>query len=697
MDPSEDPPKFAEGSFELLDFREQVYDDLENGTAKPLRAYLARFPGLEEEVAREFFLIQRERNPSPGGEAPRNEQIGPYEILSLLGSGGQGSVHLAIDSRTHDYVALKVLHRFVAPDDPLLRRFLRGAEILGKLVHPSICSVRDAGHANGNAFIAMDYIQGRSLAQVIDDARSGAGSKAATPVSPARQRTILSAVASVAEALELAHTCGIIHRDVKPGNLLMGTDGRCVLVDFGMARIEDSQLSRSQSAVMQGTPAYMSPEQIRMGSVPVDARTDVYSLGVTLFEWLTGTQPFVSATREGLLRAIAETPLPNLRSHLPSPSRDLELVIGKATEKDPTDRYQTAGEFAEDLRRILKREPVRARGAGALLQARRFVARRPLLATALAIGVFALLLITYLWTRADRALDEYDLVARTHSISQLLVDAENLWPLDARRINDLQAWLSRVDAVAPELAVLEQRLASIRGTMVLRRAEDTPPHMRAEEAKIVGPDGGSVNLLRRDTWLATDLRKQFRHDTLEQAVEGLRAIVGKGERGGLRAEVADRLRFLETVEARSVTALDEIWKQTISDIADVSKNPAYGGLRILPQIGLIPIGKDETSNLFEFMDLYTTEKSVLDVTKIRESGQPIAASPELGTIFVLLPGGTFAMGSVNSKEAQSSPNDPIDSEAEYAETPTTMVTLDAFFLSKFELTQAQWPRMPIRS
>jgi formylglycine-generating enzyme required for sulfatase activity len=465
-----------------------------------------------------------------------------------------------------------------------------------------------------------------------------------------------------------------------------------VLVDFGMARIEDSQLSRSQSAVMQGTPAYMSPEQIRMGSVPVDARTDVYSLGVTLFEWLTGTQPFVSATREGLLRAIAETPLPNLRSHLPSPSRDLELVIGKATEKDPTDRYQTAGEFAEDLRRILKREPVRARGAGALLQARRFVARRPLLATALAIGVFALLLITYLWTRADRALDEYDLVARTHSISQLLVDAENLWPLDARRINDLQAWLSRVDAVAPELAVLEQRLASIRGTMVLRRAEDTPPHMRAEEAKIVGPDGGSVNLLRRDTWLATDLRKQFRHDTLEQAVEGLRAIVGKGERGGLRAEVADRLRFLETVEARSVTALDEIWKQTISDIADVSKNPAYGGLRILPQIGLIPIGKDETSNLFEFMDLYTTEKSVLDVTKIREPGQPIAASPELGTIFVLLPGGTFAMGSVNSKEAQSSPNDPIDSEAEYAETPTTMVTLDAFFLSKFELTQAQWLR-----
>ncbi len=343
-----------------------------------------------------------------GGLEP-NVQIGDFRIEKRLGTGGMGIVYQAVQVSLNRRVALKVLPPGLTLDqEAAVERFHREAQAAAKLHHTNIVAIYAEGEENGTCYYAMEMIEGQSLDQVIDDFRAVKGDKSAPPdfisiekggtgeepdsaeavrsgtktaFSLSRggslQRhfdTIARLIADVADALAYAHNKGIIHRDVKPSNLMLGKDGRLSLMDFGVARmLEDQGITITGSFI--GTPHYMSPEQIRGGGDKPDHRTDIYSLGVTLYELLTLRVPFFGENREQIITQIlGKEPLRprQLDDRIPV---DLETICCKAIEKEANRRYQTAGEFAEDLRRYINRYTIRAKRSGPVDKIIKFVHR----------------------------------------------------------------------------------------------------------------------------------------------------------------------------------------------------------------------------------------------------------------------------------------------------------------------------------
>lgn len=332
-------------------------------------------------------------NPALAGERlPPRGAIGPYDLLREIGRGGQGRVYLARDTRLGRHVALKVLPAPVTLVPELRLRFEREAEVLSRLDHPGLCTVYEAVSEEGLAYIAMRYVEGRTLAQIIasDIARSAALELPGRPGIEERASWIERA----ARALHVAHEMGLVHRDIKPGNLMISTAGEPVLLDFGLVHDDGGgSHSLTRTGELLGTPAYMSPEQVG-GDVrrPIDRRSDVYSLGATLFEAVTLRLPFEAPTVPELVQRIARESPPRATRLNPGIPRDLSVILETALEKDPGRRYQTALELAEDLRRWRSREPIRARPAGALLKLVRWGERNRVVALSLG-AVFSILAI----------------------------------------------------------------------------------------------------------------------------------------------------------------------------------------------------------------------------------------------------------------------------------------------------------------
>ncbi|HXF57219.1 MAG TPA: Stk1 family PASTA domain-containing Ser/Thr kinase [Actinomycetota bacterium] len=270
---------------------------------------------------------------------------GRYELDSLLGRGGMAEVYLGTDRVLGRRVAVKVLSPEFARDSSFVARFRREAQSAAALNHPNVVSVFDTGSDDGTHFIVMEYVEGRTLAQVIrEDA----------PLLPERAVEIASAVAM---ALAVAHEHGIVHRDVKPGNIMLTRAGDVKVMDFGIARAITGE-SLTQTATVLGTATYLSPEQAQ--GEAVDARSDLYSLGVVLYEMLTGTPPFTGESPVAVAyRHVAEDPVPPSRLN-PDVPPDLDAVVLKCLAKNPANRYQTARELAEDLERVRRGAPVTA-------------------------------------------------------------------------------------------------------------------------------------------------------------------------------------------------------------------------------------------------------------------------------------------------------------------------------------------------
>jgi WD40 repeat protein len=286
-------------------------------------------------------------------------------------------------------VALKVLGSVI--DFSQVERFRREAAAVSRLDHPGICPVYEAGEADGTQFIAMRYIDGVSLAQIIArEKEPGAETSSIGPETRAQVDDVLLLVERVARALHSAHEAGLVHRDIKPGNIMVDREQRPIILDFGLARDETGNLKTlTIEGDLLGTPAYMSPEQLVAHRIKLDRRTDVYSLGVTLFECLTLQRPFDGATREALYKQILTTQLPDPRRMNRVLNKDLKVVLETACEKDRDRRYQTALDLAEDLRRVRAFEPIQARPLGAMVRLRRWTQRRPALAT----GILSLFLL----------------------------------------------------------------------------------------------------------------------------------------------------------------------------------------------------------------------------------------------------------------------------------------------------------------
>jgi beta-lactam-binding protein with PASTA domain/predicted Ser/Thr protein kinase len=263
---------------------------------------------------------------------------GRYRIIRKLGAGGMANVYLAEDQELGRSVAIKILDDRHASDDSFRERFRREAKNAAGLSHPNIVSIYDRGEAEGTYYIAMEYLAGRSLKELIL-------SRGPTPV-----RIAIDYTRQILAAIGYAHRHGIVHRDIKPHNVVVDGDGRLKVTDFGIARSGASQITEVGSII--GTAQYLSPEQAR--GAPVDQRSDVYSVGIVLYEMLTGKVPFTGDTPlEIAMKHLSEVPVPpsELRPEVPE---DLDLIVVRALAKDPADRYQTAEEMDADLGRIAR-------------------------------------------------------------------------------------------------------------------------------------------------------------------------------------------------------------------------------------------------------------------------------------------------------------------------------------------------------
>jgi tetratricopeptide (TPR) repeat protein/tRNA A-37 threonylcarbamoyl transferase component Bud32 len=328
----------------------------------------------------------------PPGRVGELGTLGPYRLLAELGRGGMGIVLKAYDPALARTVAVKVL-RPERSDARARARFVREARAAAGLDHDHVVPVYAVeSPADGPPYLVMPYVPGPTLREHV---------RARRRLDP---REAARVCAEVADGLAAAHAAGLVHRDIKPANVILDADhGRARIVDFGLARAGEAPGDTTRDGAIAGTPEYMSPEQIHEPD-RIDARSDVYNLGATLYEALTGEVPFRGAPHIVLQQVLYDDPVPprRLRDDVP---RDLETVCLKAMAKDPARRYQAAAELRDDLRRWLGGEPVRARPVGRVERAWRRARRRPLVASLSAAVVLAVLVgiggVLWQWGRAE--------------------------------------------------------------------------------------------------------------------------------------------------------------------------------------------------------------------------------------------------------------------------------------------------------
>jgi len=316
----------------------------------------------------------------PEGEIPREipVRLGRYIIDGLIGRGGMGVVYKARQDGLSRVVAVKLLLNAEHATTEDKRRFEREAKAIAKLRHPNIVSVHEVGDYNGQPFFTMDYIDGLPLSKFVEKA----------PIES--QEEMAELCIKIANAIDYAHEQGVIHRDIKPENILMTASGEPIVTDFGLAKDMDSMSVLSMSGEVIGTPAFMSPEQASGRITETDRRSDVYALGAMLYWLLTDHAPFEGQSMVETLSLVANEDPPPATKINPSVHGDLCAICLKAMEKEKDKRYDTAGEFADDLKRFIKGYPVRAKPWSWHRSARRFVVRHKWAVISAAVALVAI-------------------------------------------------------------------------------------------------------------------------------------------------------------------------------------------------------------------------------------------------------------------------------------------------------------------
>ena len=717
---------------------------------RPLSQYVAKAGEHAAAVEQTYRQLQRESD--DGERGPRGVQevqrLGHYQLRSVLGRGGQGTVFLADDERENRTVAVKLLADRSLRDDSARERFRREAEIASRLRHPALCPVLEFGESDDGPFLVMPFRSGWTLAQLLRLGKEGVdqdpGPDDSLPRRDLVERTrdwrwCVETVETVARGLHVAHTQHVVHRDVKPGNILIDERGAPTLMDFGLARdLGGGAQTVTLTGDVLGTLPYMAPEQVAGDRGHVDGRADVYALGVTLFECLTSRLPFDEPTPERMLRAILRQPTPRLVEIRPDLPVELSTVLDVALERSPQRRFRSAAEFADELRRILERRTIRSRPPGPWVRLRRWSHRHPTLAAILVTTFVALsagLLVS--WNLLERVRDQRDQKDAAHReiarlsdlalVRRLAEEWNHLLPPHPERVTRIESWLRRAGAVVDRRpqhqAMLERLRARARPESEEERALDRQWRTLVDQTEA---EQLALRLLLEqrdiDPSSLSDSDQEARHARLDAAITDSRATLARLEaqraeyrqyrfdsdedqwmHDELVALLAESEAFLDdelqrptlysaevalqrarTLREHSIDRYADEWAQCIDEIADPEWSPEYNGLRIEPQVGLVPLGPDPSTGLQEFAHLLTGEPPE------RDQEDQLVLDEETSVVLVLLPGGPFLQGAQRPGPGRNVQVDPAATELE---APVTEVVLAPFFLSKYELTQAQWLRM----
>lgn len=302
--------------------------------------------------------------------------VGDYQVLAELGRGGMGVVYRARQTSLNRIVALKMILAGEYASPELLVRFRNEAETVARLQHPHIVQIHEVGEESGRPFFSLEFVDGKSLAQQL----------AGAPLEPLKAADLMR---TLARAMQYAHERSVIHRDLKPANVLIAADGTPKIADFGLARLLDKDGGDTRTGSVLGTPSYMAPEQTRGETRVIGPATDIYALGAVLYESVTGRPPFRAATPlETARQVVTEEPVPPSRLQ-PKLPKDLETICLKCLQKDPTRRYPSAKDLADDLGRFLSGEPITARPVGIRERSWKWMKRRPTAAALVAVAVVA--------------------------------------------------------------------------------------------------------------------------------------------------------------------------------------------------------------------------------------------------------------------------------------------------------------------
>jgi formylglycine-generating enzyme required for sulfatase activity/serine/threonine protein kinase len=618
-----------------------------------------------------------------------------YRLLEPIAAGGMGLVWQARDTLFDREVAVKVVGGEPGDADaPQLRlRLLREAERMARLQHPGIVAVHDLGlTTDGAPFFVMQRVAGDSLGTLLAKSRGGRDLAAVVRFVEVLQRTC--------DTVAFAHAHGVVHRDLKPDNLMVGSFGEVYVLDWGLAVHADehdvdehgtgdrgtgerglgepeavgTDATLTVAGTVVGTPAYMAPERLATDGRPVPATPafDVYGLGAVLYEILTGAPPYTSeGEARGIgfvLKTIRQRPPVSVLQRAPHADAELAAICARAMAREPAARYPDLRALAAELRAWTEHRVVEAHGAGLWRHFRKWLRRNRATAATIAIAaaLLAIATLAFVWqlraarneartaaTIATANLREIEDLAVVQNVRDLRQRADReLWPLDPARAAAIRAWLAEAEALRP---------AAVR----LRARRDAPNETFAGDAAMRSWRSALLD------GAITELEAFFAPapgDGVQSLDSTVAAVAARPAAARALAEAS-----LDTAEARTA------WQQALAHLAAA---PVYRGTTLVPQLGLLPLGPDPVTGLLEFAHLQTGAPAE------RGPDGSLRPRPEHGVVLVLLPGGSFRMG--------AAADDPIhrDPLAEAInEQPVRDVRLAPYFVAKYELTQAQWQRI----
>lgn len=665
---------------------------------REIRAEVTRMLEHDALASASDFLAE----PALGPALRPGEEVGGYGVVRLLGEGGMGEVYLVEQRATGQHFALKLM-RLGLDSRRVLARFEVERQVLARMDHDGIARVVDAGRTErGQPFFVMEYVDGVPIDGYVERQRCSL-----------RERIQL--FVRVCEAVQHAHQQGAIHRDLKPGNVLVTErEGGPVpkIIDFGLARATDERAvpGLTEHGQVLGTPEFMSPEQVDGAVGAIDTRADVYSLGAILYLLLAGARPLERLRDDGderMRRRIRdEMPIrPSAHAATPQDARalrgELDWVTLKALQKERDARYQAVGELADDLRRYLAGEPVSARPISSLYLLRKLIGRHRALVAMAAVAVLAVtggLVGTAIGfveadsarREAERALSDFRKLGVGVQLDRAIVEEARLYPAWPHMLPEMRQWID--EHAAPLLAAqsdMARALDEVRSRALpydeaaRARQHERYADERAEVARLervrgsLRSGGGASDEIAELERRIQELRQlvevqgayTFVHESDHLVHDGLARLMGElkdfgDPETGLVAAVEERIAWAEQIERLTIEAPRAAWDRARSEVA---ADPRTAEMALTPQRGLVPLGADPVTGLQEFAHLRSGRPAA------RRADGRLAFDEAAGLVFVLVPGRAVV----------------LDGETE--------IRIAPFLVSKFEVTQGQWMRLAGRN